>query len=226
MEKSFSITPWKYALFTTCILIAGFNILFFSCGVVTWGSSASVYGGYSSALCGALIFAVTFLGLYVALKESYKFSNYYIICSILASIVLVIYFIIFSSMKSQLMWRFEERIKRLFAEKTNQNDTMQPIHSLFRCCGLEGPQDYLAKEHGALPASCCYAFDCTVSRHIYQEGCGTKAIQGLQFQADVNYYAAIAIFVLELLSMLFAFLMGKARKLLKIKDDETPINED
>lgn len=159
--------------------------------------------------------------------------------------MLVIYFIIFSSMKSQLMWRFEERIKRLFAERTNQNDTMQPIHSLFRCCGLEGPQDYLVKEHGALPASCCYAFDCTVSRHIYQEGCGTKAIQGLQFQADVNYYAAIAIFVLEvksankyslsanlnnyllqLLSMLFAFLMGKARKLLKIKDDETPISED
>lgn len=56
--------------------LQGFNILFFSCGVVTWGSAASVYGGYSAALCGALIFAVSFLGIYVALKESYRFSNY------------------------------------------------------------------------------------------------------------------------------------------------------
>ncbi|XP_017865323.1 PREDICTED: 23 kDa integral membrane protein [Drosophila arizonae] len=227
MEKSFAITPWKYALFTTCILISGFNILFFSCGVVTWGSAASVYGGYSAALCGALIFAVSFLGIYVALKESYKFSNYYIMFSIFTIVVLTTYFFIFSSMKTQLLLNFDERIKRLFGEKSTHNDTMQPIHSLFRCCGLDGPQDYLGKEDGgALPASCCHGFDCTVTSHMFEEGCVIKAAQSLQFQAELNYYAAIVILALEFLSLLFAYFMGKARKLLKIKDDEAPINED
>ncbi|EDW01557.1 23 kDa integral membrane protein [Drosophila grimshawi] len=226
MEKSFAITPWKYALFTTCILIAAFNILFFSCGVVTWGSASSIYGGYAAALCGLLVFSVAFLGVYVALKESYKFSIYYIIGSILVIAVLATYFFTFSNLKSQLLLQFEERIKRLFEEKSHNNDTMQPIHSLFRCCGLEGPQDYLAKENGALPASCCYAFDCTVVSHIHEEGCSVKATSNLQFQAEINYYSTIVIITLQLLSLLFAFLMGKARKLSKIKDDEAPINDD
>lgn len=52
------------------------NIFFFSCGVVVWGSASSVYGGYAAALCGVSVFAVAFFGVYVALKESYKYSIY------------------------------------------------------------------------------------------------------------------------------------------------------
>lgn len=120
--------------------------------------------------------------------------------SILTIVVLTTYFFIFSSMKSQLLVNFDERIKRLFEEKSTQNDTMQPIHSLFRCCGLDGPQDYLGKEDGgALPASCCYGFDCTVASHMYEDGCVIKAAHSLQFQAEINYYAAIVILALEVI---------------------------
>lgn len=81
MEKSFPITPWKYGLLVTCILIVTCNVFFFSCGVTTWGSAVSVYGSYGSALCGGAVFGVAFLGMYVALKVSYKYSIYYLICS-------------------------------------------------------------------------------------------------------------------------------------------------
>ncbi|ALC41262.1 Tsp42Ej, partial [Drosophila busckii] len=225
MEKSFAITPWKYALFTTCILIALCNIFFFSCGVVTWGSTSSSHGGYAAALVGAAVFAASFLGVYVALKESYKYSIYYLISTVVVIVLLAVYFAIFSTMRSQLLSHFDDRIKLLFEQRSHQNDTMQPIHSLFRCCGLNGPQDYLAKEQGGLPASCCYAFDCTVGSHIFEEGCATKATRNLQMQSEINYYACIVIFALEFMGVLTAFLMGKARKLTKIKDDEAPISE-
>ncbi|XP_068147111.1 23 kDa integral membrane protein [Drosophila tropicalis] len=231
MEKSFSISPWKYALFATCILIVGCNIFFFSCGVVTWGSASSVYGSYAVALCGISVFAAAFLGVYVALKESYKYSIYYLLTTILVMGLLTTYFLTFSSTKDQLMTQFEERIQSLFDAKTHHLDTMQPIHSLFRCCGLQGPQDYLSEQNegqGALPASCCYSFDCTNPSHVFQEGCSTKATGNLKLQAEINYYACVAIFCLEFLGLLTAFFMGKARKhaKTKIKDDESPINND
>ncbi|KAH8371783.1 hypothetical protein KR093_008846 [Drosophila rubida] len=225
MEKTFAITPWKYALLTTCILISALNVLFFSCGVVTWGASLCVYGGYAVALLGASIFAAAFLGVYVSLKESYKYSIYYLISTVLVMTLLTAYFFTFISLKDTLLQQFDDRVKRLFAEKSVHDDTMQPIHSLFRCCGLDGPQDYLSKEQGALPASCCYSSDCTKPSHINEEGCATKAPRFLLLQAEINYYTSIVIFILQILSLFVAFFMGKARKLIKTKDDETPINE-
>lgn len=225
MEKTFDITPWKYALLTTCILISALNILFFSCGVVTWGSASSVYGGYAAALCGAAVFAAAFLGVYVSLKESYKYSIYYLISTVLVMTVLATYFYTYASVKDQLLLEFKDRVKRLFDEKSIHDDTMQPIHNLFRCCGLDGPQDYLAQEQGALPGSCCYAADCTKPSNINEEGCATKAPRLFLLQADTNYYTCIAMFCLEILGLFSAYFMGKARKLMKTKDDESPINE-
>ncbi|KAH8415790.1 hypothetical protein KR222_001098 [Zaprionus bogoriensis] len=249
MEQTFSITPWKYALFTTCILISLLNIFFFSCGVVIWGSATSVYGGYAAALCGVSIFASAFFGVYVALKESYKYSVYvsegaatvitifhtcshspfvftqYIVSTILVIALLATYFFTYTSMRQQLLRQFDDRVRRLYDEKSYRDDTMQPIHSLFRCCGLDGPQDYLSNGQGALPASCCYSADCSDPENINEEGCIIKGARLMKLQSEINYYACIFIFGLEFLGLLTAFIMGKARKLVKLKEDETPINE-
>ncbi|XP_039492611.1 23 kDa integral membrane protein [Drosophila santomea] len=227
MEKSFPITPWKYGLLVTCILIVTCNVFFFSCGVTTWGSAVSVYGSYGSALCGGAVFGVAFLGMYVALKVSYKYSIYYLIFSGLVIAALGSYLFTFTAMREQLMGRFEERMRDLFERKTHSDDKMQPVHSLFGCCGIEGPQDYLKEEHGALPSSCCYAFDCSKPSHVYEEGCSTKAVANLRMQAELNYYSCMAIIALEFLGLFTAYHLGKARKYAKtkIKDEETPIND-
>ncbi|KAH8320424.1 hypothetical protein KR067_003252 [Drosophila pandora] len=227
MEKSFSITPWKYGLLATCILIVTCNVFFFSCGVVTWGSAVSRSGSYSAALCGVSVFGVAFLGMYVSLKESHKYSVYYLICAGLVISALGAYLFVFTAMRTELMGRFEERMRRLFAEKTHHDDKMQPVHSLFGCCGMDGPQDYLRTEHGALPSSCCYAFDCSNPSHVYEEGCSTKAITNLRMQADLNYYSCLAIISLEFMGLFTAYYMGKARKhaKTKVKDEETPMND-
>ncbi|KAH8237205.1 hypothetical protein KR038_007046 [Drosophila bunnanda] len=227
MEKSLAVTPWKYGLLATCILIATCNVFFFSCGVVTWGSAVSVYGSYAAAICGVAVFGVAFLGMYVALKVSYKYSIYYLMCSGLVIAALGAYLFTFTAMREQLMGRFEERMRNLFEQKTHSNDLMQPVHSLFGCCGLEGPQDYLKEEHGALPSSCCYAFDCSKPTHVYEEGCAIKAAGNLRMQAELNYYSCMAIIALEFMGLFTAYYLGKARKYAKtkIKDEETPINE-
>lgn len=124
----------------------------------------------------------------------------YIICTILVIALLATYFCTYSSMKEQLLRQFDERIRRLFDEKSMHNDTMHPIHNLFRCCGLQGPQDYQSKEQSALPASCCYAADCSDASNINEEGCATKGPRLLKLQAEINYYMCIAIFVLQVRS--------------------------
>ncbi|XP_030387009.1 23 kDa integral membrane protein [Scaptodrosophila lebanonensis] len=226
MEKSFSITPWKYGLFTTCAFLVVCNIFFLSCGVVTWGSGMAVHGGYGVALCGAAIFGAAFLGIYVALKESYKYSIHYLISTGLVAVLLVVYFFTYMSMKGKLVHQFEGRIKDLFERATDRDDTMRPIHALFACCGVNGPQDYTGEQNGALPASCCYAFDCTVEANLYTQGCSTKAVNNVKIQSEVNYYMTIVIFLLELLGLFAGYFMGKARKMMKLKEDEAPINED
>ncbi|XP_017150702.1 23 kDa integral membrane protein [Drosophila miranda] len=227
MEKSFPISPWKYALFATCILITACTVLFFSCGVVTWGSAASIFGSYTTALIGAAVFGVAFLGVYVALKESYKYSILFIFVSGLVIVTMVAYFFTFAAMKGDLLAHFDDRVRQLFEEKTRSNDKMQPIHSLFRCCGLEGPQDYLGEENGALPASCCFAFDCSNPTNVFQQGCATKANENLKMQADITYYCCMAIIALEFMGILTAYYMGRARKYAKtkIKDDESHLND-
>lgn len=104
-------------------------------------------------------------------------------------------------MKEQLLRQFDDRIRRLFDEKSMYEDTMHPIHNLFRCCGLDGPQDYLSKEQSALPASCCYAADCSDASNINEEGCATKGPRLLKLQAEINYYTCIAMFGLEVRSV-------------------------
>ncbi|EDW45318.1 GM13129, partial [Drosophila sechellia] len=107
----------------------------------------------------------------------------------------------FKVMREQPTDRFEERMRELFERKTHSDDKMQPVHSLFGCCGIEGPQDYLQEEHGALPSSCCYAFDCSKPSHVYEEGCSTKAVATLRMQAELNYYSCMAIIALEVRHM-------------------------
>lgn len=125
----------------------------------------------------------------------------YIICTILIIALLATYFCTYSSMKEQLLRQFDDRIRRLFDQKSVYEDTMHPIHNLFRCCGLDGPQDYLANEQSALPASCCYAADCSDASNINEEGCATKGPRLLKLQAEINYYTCIAMFGLEVRSL-------------------------
>ncbi|XP_037952978.1 tetraspanin-9 [Teleopsis dalmanni] len=225
MEMSFSHTFWKYTLLGFIITISLVDVVFISIGVVSLGAVGSVMGAYIVTSLGAIIFTISFVGCFAALRESYVLSFVFLGLSIVTIVLQMVFIIALAVYNDDLLEMSAERIDGLWDAETEKSGAMDNIHVMFGCCGKESPQDFLQDDDDVLPKSCCQLFDCTSAGNIYSKGCVGTVAEYFDDQNDYLVLIIIGLTALELMGIVSAFYLARSLPASSQKSEQIIIHE-
>ncbi|XP_041977061.1 23 kDa integral membrane protein-like [Aricia agestis] len=174
-----------------------------------------------------LLIAVVTMGTVGAFKEHVKMLYLYIGFLMLMVALEVLISIYVSVQRYGLQFRVSEWLRQdFFGNGTELNQGMwDELQLTYECCGLNGPDDYLAIRQ-PIPLSCCprayrartaYAQEilyntCIRSKSYYMTGCEDQLL-GLQ-QSDADWLVGVAVtaFWFEAIQMLLAMHVANRAK--------------
>ncbi|XP_034480098.1 23 kDa integral membrane protein, partial [Drosophila innubila] len=125
---------------------------------------------------GSVIFLISFFGCCGAIKESSCLTWLYaIFLLIILVLTCVLAFVYVRNTDEQQLARTE--LNSAWDKQKNGTDAMGIYQANFKCCGVNGPDDY-KKANITIPQSCNLSENSstTVSHSVYPEGCLNKVI--------------------------------------------------
>lgn len=162
---------------------------------------------------GILMFIVAILGFVAIITEekylSVSFAISLVICVAL-SIVLCVS--AFSSENKMFDGSVRSRLEKVWTRKDEsrfeinlhevQGETVNFIQSTFKCCGIDGPDDY---KNSTIPSTCCPRTpkECKYE-DAYKSGCQKSLQITLSRYADYVKYAPIFVLIAEIAATIFA----------------------
>lgn len=104
----------------------------------------------------------------------------------------------------------KDTMTKAYEHYNNDKETREAFNFVqqeFKCCGVNGPTDYILKWHnGTVPASCCKVFDgtpCQMATALiggisyFEEGCVTVVSQTIAEKAQIVFYICIGVAAVE-----------------------------
>ncbi|CAH1953724.1 unnamed protein product [Acanthoscelides obtectus] len=227
----------KYMLFVANFMFVLVGFLLISIGSTIKG----VYGGFDAFLTdqhfsasnlsiaiGFIIFIVALFGCIGALKESVCFINMYALMLFLILVLELSVSIVAYSMRGDL----EVTLRKTMLETmeyypTHTYHTWRVVQYNLECCGVDGPSDwypygqlfsldYKVQDNKTyyVPSSCCTNLYCS-DGFLYIDGCLPVIRFVVSECAVLLGVGAMCISFIQLLGVIFAYLLAKSVRKLK-----------
>lgn len=215
-----SMTCIKYLMFI-------FNFLFVICGLVliiigavatssnytTFVQSKYVTAPIILIVVGVIIFFIAFLGCCGAVKENH--------CMVMTFGLLLFIIVIVEIAGGISAYMYRSDVKDFLKQNMNETIAQQKddakkiwdeMQSKWHCCGVDGPDDYIANGID-IPKSCCNSTEETCSRSkAYIKGCFSQFSESLMKVIGIVGGVAVGFGVVELLGCMFAWCLASAIK--------------
>jgi len=207
-------------------LLIIFNLAFLACGIaivvvaLTRTHPASfdqlVKGlkdvNYMFVAVGAFISLMSFLGCCGAWQESKCMLNIFLVLLVVILIVEVSVGAVGYAKRNKI----EDAIKEGGIEVLKKNDaaakdTFNKIQEEFKCCGINGAQDYINNKISPIPSTCCAGKPETcVQEAAYKDGCYIAVSQELKNNLAIVANVAFGIGFVEVIGIIFACCLRSA----------------
>nr|CAH7722343.1 unnamed protein product [Callosobruchus chinensis] len=181
-----------------------------------------------SIAIGFIIFVVALFGCIGALKESVCLINVYALMLFLILILELSVSIAAYSMRGNLEPTLKANMLETMDDyQTYTYHTWKLVQYNLECCGVEGPSDW--NKYGKMyhlntiiqpnrtyyvPSSCCTGFDCDHG-YLYIDGCLAGIRYVVSECAVLLGVGAMCISFIQLLGVIFAYLLAKSIRKLK-----------
>nr|BAN20687.1 tetraspanin, putative [Riptortus pedestris] len=215
----FSCTS-KFILFFFNLIVVMLSAAILGIGIYAILNNKT-YGGTLSTpaiifiVIGCAITIVAFLGCWGAIQENRCYLHLY------ASILLVLLLILIAIGAAVIIRKDQTEASLLqflgtVFDKGQSDDVtsktlIDEIQSSFKCCGMDGPQEYIWNLK-PIPASCCYGGNSCNAIDAYKDGCQQKVLNFLKYDLKLLGIFAIVVGVVELLGVVFAFILSTSIK--------------
>ncbi|XP_017775525.1 PREDICTED: leukocyte surface antigen CD53-like [Nicrophorus vespilloides] len=216
----------SYMLFTTNFMFAMIGFLLISVGstitAIFTDFETFILTQFSPAALliaiGVIIFIVSLFGCFGAIKKSTCLINTY---AFLLSLILILEIsaaIAAYSMRSNVAEYVGDNMQTTIAFYKKHNSTKAEwdyLQSRLQCCGINGPEDW--KEILNIePPSSCYRGDIKMElNNLYTGGCLNRLHFIMHDCATLIGTGAICVAVVQLLGVIFGFMLAKSVRRLK-----------
>ncbi|XP_055920656.1 23 kDa integral membrane protein-like isoform X2 [Eupeodes corollae] len=150
---------------------------------------------------GSVILLVSFFGCCGAIRESYCMSMIYSVSLLILLIVQIVAFVFFWINKQQFVNSMGKIVDKAWEERTYEADFMDAIQVGLKCCGKNGPIDYVTTL--SLPRTCCENTDCSNPLNTYISGCRSKMTELWSEKSEIIKIAGLVIVGVEVLGFIF-----------------------
>lgn len=215
-----SMSCIKYLMFV-------FNFIFVICGLVLIIVGALVTSpNYTQFLnskyvtapvilivVGVVIFLVAFLGCCGAVKENH--------CMVMTFGLLLFLIVIVELAGGITAYMYRSEVKDFLKQNMNSSiaqqkkdavKTWDEMQSKWHCCGVDGPQDYVAN-NVSIPTTCCAPpVDKCEEGKAFSDGCFPKLLEEVKQKIGIIGGVAIGFAVIELIGCMFAWCLASAIK--------------
>nr|BAN20637.1 tetraspanin, putative [Riptortus pedestris] len=164
---------------------------------------------------GGSVFLIAFFGCCGAIREDPCCLNTYgvilsaiLLCQVAVGVIAFVY-------KNQVQTSLNNYIEKEFLNATRGDqesiNIVNGIQKDIKCCGLDGP-NYWIKHSSEIPPSCCGGKSSCTANDAFSDGCKDKAVTTIVGFLYIMGIAAIAVGVVELLGVIFAFCLASSIK--------------
>ncbi|XP_077261670.1 23 kDa integral membrane protein-like [Temnothorax americanus] len=167
---------------------------------------------------GCIIFVIAFLGCCGAIRESHCMIVTFA-CLLLAILIVQVAIAIYAFVKvknsgdinfkdvyaKDLFYKYGEG----HLEETEVVDTIQ---NWFKCCGVDGPQDFPVTLRRPIPGSCCGKESTCDPLSAYQKGCSDVLEEMFKYSLTILGGVALGIAAAELIGIIFALCLANSIK--------------
>jgi len=202
----------KYILFVFNLLCALGGIAILAVGVAFFLRIADIERVFEDwnvqvvpilfIVIGAIIFIIAFFGCCGAIKESHcmtvTYSTFLMIILLLQIILAIVVFVYIGDIQEAT----KIAIDRLWTKRTDEggDKIWDGIQSTLRCCGLNGPTDWLL----STPASCCDGATICTPLNAFKNGCRDTLNDFIYTSGNVIGAVALGVAGIELVGFIFA----------------------
>ncbi|XP_075970047.1 23 kDa integral membrane protein-like [Anticarsia gemmatalis] len=179
-------------------------------------------------VASVLLAAVAIMGCVGAAREHVKMLYSYVFCVLLMVILELMIAIFVSVQRYGLQFRVTDWIREDFYKNVTVYDSEQhlklwdKLQTSYECCGLNGPEDYVALGRH-IPLACCpraYSArtdnarklmykSCVETETYYKDGCEEEVLYLLQSDAEYMLGVAVISFWFESISIVLAMWVTK-----------------
>lgn len=169
-------------------------------------------------IVGVIVFIIAFFGCCGVCRESYCMLVTYavLLLTIFAlQLAIGIYAYVQVNEDGDVRPLVERSLRSAFDEYEKNNEVREVFDVMqkeFRCCGVSGPQDYLAKAI-AMPASCCSEgnLNCILNGS-FTTGCASRISENVTSSIKTVAYVAIGVAAVEIIGSIFAMCLASTLK--------------
>ncbi|GLV41921.1 Tetraspanin 39D [Carabus blaptoides fortunei] len=169
-------------------------------------------------IVGVVVFIIAFFGCCGVCRESYcMLVTYAVLLLTIFALQLAIGIYAYVQVKEDGDVRplVERSLESAFVEYEKSNEVREVFDVMqkeFRCCGVNGPQDYI-KNLITIPASCCSEgnLNCVLKGSV-TTGCATRISENITASIKTVAYVAIGVAAVEIIGSIFAMCLASTLK--------------